>query len=208
MRKLFMASALALLASSSLANANTVTGSLWEVSQAIASAATPANVPGTPANVTFTAPTPLNFNSNGSTDYTLGTFLGTGGATILTNNVPLTDSLNGVLINFTGQVSVTSGEMFNVTHDDGLTLVINGVTVVDDPGPTGAVTTPFMWSGASGTFAFQLVYGECCGAPAVLAVDLPLTSGVPEPGTWAMMLLGFAGLGFAFRQSRRKMLIA
>jgi hypothetical protein len=26
---------------------------------------------------------------------------------------------------------------------------------------------------------------------------------VPEPATWAMMLLGFAGLGFVFRQSRR-----
>jgi hypothetical protein len=29
-------------------------------------------------------------------------------------------------------------------------------------------------------------------------------SAVPEPSTWVMMLLGFAGLGFAFRQSRRK----
>jgi uncharacterized protein (TIGR03118 family) len=29
-------------------------------------------------------------------------------------------------------------------------------------------------------------------------------SAVPEPSTWAMMLLGLAGLGFAFRQSRRK----
>jgi PEP-CTERM motif len=28
--------------------------------------------------------------------------------------------------------------------------------------------------------------------------------GVPEPSTWAMMLIGFAGLRFAFRQSRRK----
>jgi hypothetical protein len=27
---------------------------------------------------------------------------------------------------------------------------------------------------------------------------------VPEPSTWVMMLIGFAGLGFAFRQSRRK----
>jgi hypothetical protein len=27
---------------------------------------------------------------------------------------------------------------------------------------------------------------------------------VPEPSTWGMMLLGFAGLGYAFRQSRRK----
>jgi hypothetical protein len=32
----------------------------------------------------------------------------------------------------------------------------------------------------------------------------PITPGVPEPATWAMMLLGFVGLGFAFRQSRRK----
>jgi hypothetical protein len=32
----------------------------------------------------------------------------------------------------------------------------------------------------------------------------PVVGGVPEPSTWAMMLLGFVGLGFAFRQSRRK----
>jgi hypothetical protein len=32
--------------------------------------------------------------------------------------------------------------------------------------------------------------------------------GVPEPSTWAMLLIGFAGLGFAFRQSRRKMSMA
>jgi hypothetical protein len=35
-----------------------------------------------------------------------------------------------------------------------------------------------------------------------------LGSGVPEPSTWAMMLLGFCGLGFAFKQSRRKVLLA
>jgi uncharacterized protein (TIGR03118 family) len=33
-------------------------------------------------------------------------------------------------------------------------------------------------------------------------------SAVPEPATWAMMLIGFAGLGFAFRQSRRKVSFA
>ena len=31
---------------------------------------------------------------------------------------------------------------------------------------------------------------------------------VPEPATWALMLLGFVGLGFAFRQSRRKVSMA
>jgi hypothetical protein len=33
-------------------------------------------------------------------------------------------------------------------------------------------------------------------------------SAVPEPSTWAIMLIGFAGLGFAFRQSRRKVSFA
>ena len=34
------------------------------------------------------------------------------------------------------------------------------------------------------------------------------SSAVPEPATWGMMLLGFVGLGFAFRQSRRKVSFA
>jgi hypothetical protein len=36
------------------------------------------------------------------------------------------------------------------------------------------------------------------------ANDHDPTTAVPEPSTWAMMLLGFAGLGFAFRRSRHK----
>jgi hypothetical protein len=34
------------------------------------------------------------------------------------------------------------------------------------------------------------------------------SSAVSEPSTWAMMLLGFAGLGFAFRRSRRMVSLA
>jgi hypothetical protein len=42
----------------------------------------------------------------------------------------------------------------------------------------------------------------------VLVASISATSAVPEPATWAMMLLGFLGLGFAFRQSRRKVSFA
>jgi PEP-CTERM motif len=35
-----------------------------------------------------------------------------------------------------------------------------------------------------------------------------LANPVPEPSSWAMMLIGFAGLGFALRQSRRKVSFA
>jgi hypothetical protein len=37
----------------------------------------------------------------------------------------------------------------------------------------------------------------------VTTANLPGTSGVPEPASWAMMLLGFAGIGFAERRHRK-----
>jgi hypothetical protein len=44
-----------------------------------------------------------------------------------------------------------------------------------------------------------------------IQTEILLTSdadAVPEPATWAMMLLGFVGLGFVFKQSRRKVSMA
>ena len=44
--------------------------------------------------------------------------------------------------------------------------------------------------------------------PTDLAI-LDLPTAVPEPSTWAMMLIGFAGLGFAgYRASRKAVSIA
>jgi PEP-CTERM motif len=58
-------------------------------------------------------------------------------------------------------------------------------------------------TGANGAFAF---YNFQATAGNVLVASV--SGAVPEPATWAMMLLGFAGLGFAFRQSRRKVSFA
>jgi PEP-CTERM motif len=70
----------------------------------------------------------------------------------------------------------------------------------------GFVTSTFMFAG-SGTDT--LVFSAVTNAGVWIVDDVSVIGpGVPEPATWVMMLIGFAGLGFAFRQSRRKVMMA
>ena len=187
------------------AYANVATGSIWENDSTGAGDATPANVPGTTPDVTFEVTTPINFSSGNL--YTIGEFLSSGAATVLTGASELGNTLDNTIFNFTGNVSVTHGQTFTVGHDDGLTLVIGALTVIDEPSPTSFVTTVETYTGPTGALPFQLVYGECCGAPADLSISLPLNGATPEPSTWVMLMLGFGGLGFAgYWRSRKAVL--
>jgi hypothetical protein len=208
MRNLLIGGALALLASTSLANANTLQGSIWENMATIAGNATIANIPGTTPDVTFSINSPINMASGSL--YTIGEFLGSqpGGFSVITGASQLGNTADNTFWEFTGTVSVTNGQTFTAGHDDGLQLQIGSNLVINAPGPTGFATTIVTYTGPTGNLPFILTYGECCGAPADLSISLPFSSAVPEPATWGMMLLGFAGLGFAFRQSRRKVSFA
>jgi len=175
-----------------------IIGSIYEVSSAISQNATPANVPAGPATVTFDLPgTTINFQSPPAA-YTIGAFLASGGATITSGSSHSGDSLLNTLFNFTGTVTVTNGETFSAGHDDGLTFTIGSTTVINAPSPTAFVVTTQTYTGPSGNFPFQLVYGECCGAPADLEISgLALVSpSVPEPRTAVpisivLLLMGF-----------------
>jgi hypothetical protein len=105
--------------------------------------------------------------------------------------------------NFAGGIMAFDG--------DGIDTFINvGAHPQDNTGYGGPISfyTNIAANHLSGTVNFA--GGLAPGATTYFSLEeqLPLNSitvgGVPEPSTWAMMLLGFAGLGFAFRQSRRK----
>src|SRR5262249_56369757 len=113
-----------------------VSGSLWIVSEATSQNAIPANVPATTPNVTFDVNSPLNFNATGAT---ISTWLGSGGAFDIVENIAnsLTHLMDPALVQFTGSVSVTVGQQFQVAHDDGLTLIIGGIDLGFNPGRLG-----------------------------------------------------------------------
>jgi hypothetical protein len=74
-----------------------------------------------------------------------------------------------------------------------------GFTQLSMPGDlfTGPASNPTFNTGT-----FNLSGGFTAG-PATLTITRADAGAVPEPGTWAMMLLGFGGMGVAMRRRRR-----
>jgi PEP-CTERM motif len=104
-----------------------------------------------------------------------------------------------------GPLSFTFADLFGLVYDldgdigDGLSLDVEGIgasngidTYFAGPGPLalcdGVATCGQVSNGQSATGTTELVL---------------VTAGVPEPSTWAMMLIGFGALGGALRWSKR-----
>jgi PEP-CTERM motif len=111
----------------------------------------------------------------------------------------------------------TQTDVFSIT---GTGHVFVGVTANEPGGGTQLITFDlFTLFGALGPgqngFTLTAIDGETISKFTLLDVggtitdfehyriDVAVPSAVPEPATWGMMLLGFVGLGFAFRQRRR-----
>lgn len=113
----------------------------------------------------------------------------------------------GTDFQFVGSVLIPHGLFrFDAIHDDGLFISINGLGTVFselnehfNSNTVGGGFNP----GATGFFTFHANFNECCGLPAELQVSDPV-SVVPEPSTWALILIGFGGLGAMLRRSRQR----
>jgi hypothetical protein len=114
-------------------------------------------------------------------------------------------SLGTTFFRLTGTLSsgIGGGLGGRIIHDDGATFVVGGDTLLSSASQTFISTDNFSTPNTYTDAEYALYYVESNGGPAVLDLTFrgsPVT-GVPEVSTWAMMILGFCGVGFmAYRR--------
>lgn len=171
---------------------------------------------GDPANMTAALPS-ANFSigalgidfTSGPSPYTVQGFLNNPTFSNQVNGFNPASSADNIELVITGTIFLNAGSnSFQVGHDDGVVLTMPGIgagtfgNIVNQPGPTGFVTTPFTVTnpGAAGNFAFTLDYTECCGPPADLLFvvnSAPVGVATPEPSSFVLFgsgLLAAAGI--------------
>ena len=120
------------------------------------------------------------------------------------NSTAIKDALAGFGITYTGDIADYLG-FSNLGGQTDLSSLFGNLT--------GVQVFGIHYGGGAGggeSAFYQIDFGAPPGQP--LTLTLPSSSnvylftsvaGVPEPATWAMMLLGFGGIGMAMRRRRR-----
>ena len=210
MRRLYlMALGATALATTSVSNATAFVGSTGGCFGSPCLTGSPtASIVGTPSNGSSTGAT-LEFNSgnfsvtdsngiapigsgNPPTD-TLGLFSLTGGTGTGTFDTPFT-----LFVNFTLPLGTSgNGTFFSAITGSVTDGTAGGVDIDFD-------NTPHLFTSAAGPFTLAVrdlsVTNGDTNTPITGTIR---TLAVPEPATWAMMLLGFGGIGFAMRRRRQ-----
>jgi hypothetical protein len=122
------------------------------------------------------------------------------------------DTSSFLTAEFKGTATVGAGNTLSFTGS-----VDDNVMIYYRAGTTGAytllaITPDFLSNQAAfdftslalgpGTYQFEVFYADRSSTQASLTLDADVTAAVPEPSTWAMMILGFFGLGFmAYRKN-------
>jgi hypothetical protein len=108
-----------------------------------------------------------------------------------------------ITFHFSGSSTVTSVNFYVDNTDVGgviapSSITIDGTTYAPTATPISAYAEELTISGLSLTGSAINIQPNAGSQPWIFVSEAQFFgSGVPEPSTWAMMLLGFAGLGFA-----------
>jgi PEP-CTERM motif len=113
---------------------------------------------------------------------------------------------------FKGNFTLSAPEAveFQLGSDDDSFIYVDGTLIGQNPGVHGVTNVDFTSAVLpAGQNSIEVFYADRHQTGAFLSLALEtsgvvITPGVPEPSTWAMLLVGFAGLGLAgYRQSRK-----
>lgn len=203
MRRLFlMALGATALATTSAVNATTFIGSTGGCFGTSCTPAPTASLITGGSNLTFTSGS-FNVTDSGGiapigsgippTD-TLGFFSLTGAAGTTAIASPFT-----LLVNFSSPAGVAGNGTYLAAVSGSVTgSTAGGVDIAFDK-------TPHLFTSAAGPFTLAVRDLSVTNG----GLNTPITGtirAVPEPATWGMMLLGFAGIGFAMRRRRQPVL--
>jgi hypothetical protein len=110
---------------------------------------------------------------------------------------------------FAGTFSLASPGTVNFTigSDDDTFVYLNGILIGQNPGIHATTYKTFETTANAGPNFLQIFYADRQRVDAYLSIDadVALTAAVPEPSTWAMMILGFFGIGFMTYRQRKNM---
>src|ERR1700721_3365678 len=148
-----------------------------------------ANYDGGPGKVTGTFTVDTTTNTSSAVNLAI---VGVGGV----NSFTYTDPTQFVF----GPDTEDAGNVSYSTEDDGDQVFLNY------PTGGGALISGVPFGNSSvGSLFSPTCSGIICGfqLSGTVSIDSTVTSGVPEPSTWAMMILGFFGVGFmAYRRKQ------
>lgn len=72
----------------------------------------------------------------------------------------------GIIVEFTGSVQLTNGQLIYILHDDGVSLMIDGTLVSGyDPFTTAPVLESVTFTGTTGAHDIDLLYANSAGNP-------------------------------------------